>query len=137
MITAVDANIFLDLLTGPVLEVRRTDAALTAARKSGSLSVSAVCYAEVSRNFASMDETNEFFDLLSCKVDMIEQKTAFLAGQFFEQYKNRGGTRNRILPDFLIAAHAQLHADRILTRDTRFFGPNFPKLKAISPEDLI
>jgi predicted nucleic acid-binding protein len=136
MITAVDANVLLDLLAGTLQEVQRSDAALTAARRSGGLSVSMVCYAEVSRNFASVKETDEFFSLLSCRVDKIEEDAAFLAGQFFEQYKKRGGTRSRILPDFLIAAHAQLNADRILTRDTRFFGPNFPRLKAVSPADL-
>jgi hypothetical protein len=137
MVTAVDANIFLDLLTGSLAEVKRADAALIAARRSGPLVVSMIGYAEVSRNFASMEETDDFFDLLSCRVDNIEHATAFLAGQFFEQYRRRGGTRARILPDFLIAAHAQLNADRILTRDGRFFGPNFPHLKAVSPADLI
>ena len=136
MVTAVDANIFLDLLTGQLPEVRRADAALAAAKRSGSLVVSMICYAEVSRNFASIGETDEFFSLLSCRVDSIEQDIAFLAGQFFEQYKRRGGTRTRILGDFLIAAHAQIRADRLLTRDKRFFR-EFPKLKAVSPEDLI
>jgi hypothetical protein len=137
MVTAIDANIFLDLLTGSFADVKGAHAALAAAKKSGSLVVSMVCYAEISRNFSSTDETDEFFALLSCRVDKIEQNAAFLAGQFFEQYKRRGGTRTRILPDFLIAAHAQLNADRILSRDTRFFGPNFPRLKAVSPADLI
>jgi hypothetical protein len=137
MVTAVDANIFLDLLTGSLAEVKRADAALSAAKKSGSLVVSMICYAEISRNFASVDKTDEFFALLSCKVDKIEQNVAFRAGQFFEQYKRRGGTRTRILGDFLIAAHAQLNADRILSRDTRFFGPGFSRLKAVSPADLI
>ena len=137
MVTAVDANIFLDLLTGQLAEVKRADAALIAARKSGTLVVSMICYAEVSCNFASTEETDEFFDVLSCRVDNIEPAAAFLAGRFFEQHQKRGGTRARILGDFLIAAHAQLSADRILTRDTRFFGPNFPRLKAVSPADLV
>jgi predicted nucleic acid-binding protein len=137
MVTAIDANIFLDLLTGSLAEVKSAHAALAAAKKSGPLVASTICYAEISRNFASMDQTDEFFELMSCRVDRIEQNSAFLAGQFFDQYKRRGGTRARILPDFLIAAHAQLNADRILSRDTRFFGPNFPRLKAVSPADLI
>jgi predicted nucleic acid-binding protein len=137
MITAVDANIFLDLLTGSAGEMERAHKALIAAKKAGALIVSMVCYAEVARNFKSVAESDEFFELLSCRVDAIEQDAAFLAGQFFEQYKRRGGARNRILGDFLIAAHAQLNADRILSRDNRFFGPNFPRLKAVSPGDLI
>jgi predicted nucleic acid-binding protein len=137
MTTAVDANIFLDLLTGPHLQAISADTALISAKRSGALCVSIICYAEISRNFRSMDETDEFFDLLSCRVDALERDVAFLAGQHYDRYKQRGGVRNRILADFLIGAHAQVKANRILTRDAQFFGPNFPRLKAVRPEDII
>jgi predicted nucleic acid-binding protein len=61
---------------------------------------------------------------------------AFLAGNFFRDYLKRGGARTRILADFIVAAQAQLPADRLLTNDKRFYGTSFPNLKAISPEDL-
>jgi hypothetical protein len=44
-------------------------------------------------------------------------------------YKLRGGTRTRILADFLLAARAQLDSDHLLTRDDRFFTDAFPNLK--------
>ena len=96
-----------------------------------------ICYAEVSRTFGSQREADEFFDQLGCRLDRMDENQAFLAGRYFEEYKQRGGTRTRILSDFLIAAHAQLNADRILSRDNRFFGPTFPLLKAVLPADLI
>jgi len=136
MTTAVDTNILLDVLAGSLIEAQRADAALVAAKKAGGLCVSTICYAEVSRNFASIRDADEFFDSLSCRIDRIEREGAFLAGLFYEAYRQRGGKRDRILSDFLIAAHAQLNADRILTRDDRFFGSNFPRLKAIRPQDL-
>src|SRR6266702_3215688 len=136
MITAVDANVVLDILTGSPKEIQNAQSAMTVAKKAGTTVISAVAYAEVAAQFPSKARADEFFFLLSCKVERLEEDAAFLAGQFFDEYKERGGKRNRILADFLIAAHAQLNADRILTRDARFFGPNFPRLKAISPADL-
>ena len=137
MITAIDANVVLDILIGSPKEIQNAEFAMRVAKKAGSTIISAVAYAEVAAQFPSKARADEFFLLLSCKVEPLEEGAAFLAGQFFDDYKKRGGRRNRILADFLIAAHAQLNADRILTRDSRFFGLNFPRLKAVSPTDLI
>ncbi len=137
MTTALDANVVLDVLTGTQAEIQAAESALLAAKIAGNITISTVAYAEVAARFKSKAKADDFFSLLECKVQPLDDNAAFLAGQFFQQYKRRGGTRTRILPDFLIAAHAQLNADRILSRDTRFFGPNFPRLKAVSPADLI
>jgi predicted nucleic acid-binding protein len=137
MITAVDANVLLDVLTGSSKEIQIAHSALRQAESAGAIITSVVAYAEVAAQFTSKVRAKEFFDLLSCKIQALDENAAFLGGQFFDEYKQRGGKRTRILADFLIAAHAQLNADRILTRDTRFFGPNFPRLKAVSPADLI
>jgi predicted nucleic acid-binding protein len=137
MITAVDANVVLDILTGSPKEIENAQAAMRVAKKAGTVTISAVAYAEVAAQFTSKARADDFFLLLACKIEPIEDDAAFVAGHFFDEYKQRGGKRTRILSDFLVAAHAQLHADRILTRDTRFFGTNFPKLKAVSPSDLI
>jgi predicted nucleic acid-binding protein len=137
MITAVDANIILDTLVGSPQEVSLAHAALRVAQVSGATITSAVSYAEVAQRFQSKVKADDFFALLGCDIEPLEEEAAFLAGQFARQYRLRGGSRIRILPDFLIAAHAQLRADRILTRDKRFFRETFPKLKAVSPEDIV
>ena len=136
MITAVDANIILDALVGTQQEISLAHAALRSAEASGDVVVSTVAYAEVAQRFAAKAKADDFFDLLGCRIEPLDVECAFLAGQFARQYRLRGGSRSRILPDFLIAAHAQIRADRLLTRDKRFFR-EFPKLKAVSPEDLI
>jgi hypothetical protein len=55
----------------------------------------------------------------------------FLAGLNWKKYRNSGGQRNRVLADFLIGANAQIHADRLLTRDRGFYKKYFKKLKLI------
>lgn len=137
MITAIDANIILDIITGSPKEIHAAQSALLAARKAGEIVISVVAFAEVAAQFPTRARADDFFALISCRVDPLEKDAAFLSGQFFDEYTKRGGKRSRILADFLIAAHAQLNADRILTRDGRFFGSAFPRLKAVSPADLV
>ncbi len=137
MITAVDANIILDTLVGTPQEVSLAHAALRAAQMAGGIVTSTVTYAEVAQRFQAKPKADDFFYLLGCEIEPLDEATAFLAGQFARQYRLRGGNRSRILPDFLIAAHAQIRADRILTRDKRFFKEAFPKLKAVAPGDII
>ena len=136
MTTAVDSNVFFDLLAGTPQEAAFADAALHHAVAQGELVLSTVTYAELAHRFSTQPELDKFLGFLDCKLSPLQAATAYLAGTFFRQHLKRGGKRDRILPDFLIAAHAQLQADRLLTRDKRFFAQTFPKLRAVSPADL-
>ncbi len=136
MVTAVDTNILLDIALGFPLEATIARKALEKAESQGSLVSSAVCFAEIAGKYPNKQAITAFFRDLTIAVLPVDEETAFLAGKFFREYKLRGGTRDRILPDFLIAAHAQLYADRLLTRDHRFFTGSFQGLIAVAPQDL-
>jgi predicted nucleic acid-binding protein len=56
-----------------------------------------------------------------------------LAGRYFAAYLHRGGKRIRVVPDFLIGAHAQTHADRLLARDRGYWRDYFKGLKVLDP----
>ena len=68
------------------------------------------------------------------------------AGNPFEKYAGalptvpvaEGNRRvaRRLVVDFLIGAHASLHADRLCTFDPRFYARDFPKLPLIGLEAL-
>ncbi|MEI6168360.1 MAG: type II toxin-antitoxin system VapC family toxin [bacterium] len=60
-------------------------------------------------------------------------ESALLAGKHFEYYLKRGGREGRVMPDFLIGAHAQIHADRLLARDRGYLRDYFKGLKVIMP----
>jgi len=59
-----------------------------------------------------------------------------LAANRFSAYANSrrrsgGGSTKRLLADFVIAAHALLQADRLMTRDANRYAQDFPSLRLI------
>jgi predicted nucleic acid-binding protein len=60
-------------------------------------------------------------------------RSAFPAGRAWRVYRKQGGSRARILADFLIGAHAHVPASRLLSRDRGFYRKLFPKLSLMDP----
>ena len=58
---------------------------------------------------------------------------AILAGEMVRTYFSRGGKRGRVVPDFLIAAHAQHHAGRLLASDRGYYRDYFQQLTLWNP----
>ena len=50
------------------------------------------------------------------------------------KYRRSGGLRERVLPDFLIGAHAAVKSYRILTRDAARYRTYFPDVDIIAPD---
>jgi predicted nucleic acid-binding protein len=58
---------------------------------------------------------------------------AQLAGRIFKSYRQQGGPREHLLPDFLIGAHASEQADQIAAIDRGYLRQYFGRLKRIAP----
>jgi len=56
------------------------------------------------------------------------------AGQIYTQYLANKGKARRVLPDFLVAAHAQEFADALLARDRGYYRTYFADLRLIDPQ---
>ena len=132
MKTAVDSSVLFDIVKGAP-GAGLAQAALEAALARGSLLVCAVVVAELGRYFAAESELRDF--LLSCQIDHdpLSMEAAMEAARSMREYAANKGPRERVAPDFLIAAHALKQTDALLTKDTGFFRNYFKDLKVISP----
>jgi hypothetical protein len=63
----------------------------------------------------------------------MNRDAASFAGELWGQYRARGGDRKRVIADFLIAAHAKIQCDRLLTRDRGFRRDYFGDIAIVDP----
>jgi predicted nucleic acid-binding protein len=132
--TALDTNI-LSALFKPTVRTSEVVELLGRCKSSGPVCISCVVYAEC---LATPSVTVEFFRSFvaetKIEVDFASEETLWqLAGSRFARYARRrrislGEPPRRLLADFVIGAHALLHADRLLTFDSKVFRQDFPEL---------
>lgn len=133
MITAIDTNILLDVLTASENFCALSAGALENSATAGSLVVSDIVYAELCIHFPSQRECDTFLEENQIRVEALTREAHFLASRAWRAYRKQGGQRTRILPDFLIGAHAQTQATRLLSRDRGFYRKLFPALNVLDP----
>ena len=152
MITAVDTNVLLDLLIPGAPHGDESEQALAEALGAGALVVSEPVYAELAGHFPDPGDLDRFLDhggirLLPSSADALHR-----AGRAWRDYRTRRPAllvcaqcghaqdvrcgqcngpirpRQHVVADFMIGAHALVHADRLLTRDRGYYATYFPEL---------
>ena len=132
MRTAIDSSallaIFGDESDGAAwLEV------LMQARREGSLVICDVVYAEIAPAFATEADLSAALDKLGAQHEPVSRAAAWRAGITFRSYREAGGPREHLIPDFLIAGHAQVQADRLAAADRGYFRHYFAELSLLQP----
>ena len=133
MISAIDTNILLDILIPNERFVDGAIFALEEAASKGSLVVADIVYAEVCVHFAAQRECELFFSANTIRVEPLTSEAHFMASRMWRRSREQGGKRTPIMADFLVGAHAQVQADRLLTRDRGFYRSSFPLLSLFDP----
>lgn len=132
MITAVDSSSLLDVLTDDPIHRAPSLNSLRAARQVGPLIVCPIVWAEVRGFFDDAERMHRAFHDAEIRFDPFDRECAELAGTLWREYRRRGGSRTRLIADFLIGAHAQVRGGRLLTRDRGFFRRYFTSLQLIN-----
>ncbi len=131
MTTAVDTNILIDLFGDDPHYADQAEELIQTARTKGNIIICVVVYGELVPAFNSKTELDAALDSLRIRLSPLDDAIAYEAGLRWRRYREAGGPRTRILPDFLIGAHALVSADTFLTRDEGFYRSYFPELQGV------
>lgn len=131
MITAVDTSVLLDVFVSDPSHVAGSQALIRRAIREGSLVACEVVWAELRPCFDNDESLVRAMQTLGVSFSSVSREAALLAGATWSRYRASGGTRDRMIPDFLIASHAQTTADRFLTRDRGFYRQWFQGLSLL------
>jgi predicted nucleic acid-binding protein len=137
MRTALDTNVLSAVLSGAPTAATIV-AELLRVRAEGALVISGPVFVELSAipgiNF---EHAEKALKESSIAVDFdLGEDVWRLAASSFSAYAVRrrrsgGGAPKRLPADFVIASHALLKADRLMTRDASRYGQDFPTLHLI------
>ena len=129
----VDSSVLLDVFTEDPRWFGWSSTMLAKCASEDTLVLDAIVYAEIAPRFATIEELEEALDPLGYELRPLSREAAFLAAKAFVDYRKHGGPRTRILPDFLIGAHAAVEGLPLLTRDPGRVKTYFPSVQMICP----
>lgn len=130
----VDTNVLIDVLEDDPAWADWSIHELRAQAQVHELWINPVIYAELSLLFDSVKAMDAAIAGMGLIVAELPRPALFLAGRAHVKYRQGGGTRNNVLADFFIGAHAAVTGCGILTRDDRRYRNYFPTVALITPD---
>ncbi len=131
MITAIDTVALIAIDQGEP-DAEAWVEHLANARAEGALVICDVVAAE----FYAVVMDNRAFSAtladLGIEFSPASRAASCMAGKIFREYRDAGGPRNHLVPDFLVAAHAMVDCDRLVTADRGYLRRYFPALSILA-----
>lgn len=156
MISAVDTNILLDILIPDEQHITGSKKLLDVYIEKGRLIICEIVYAELASQFVSGVDLSRFLSETGIRLVSSNDKSLHLAGERWVRY-TRGRSldihcsqcgkrlslscshcgslvslRQKVLSNFIIGAHALVHADILLSRDRVVYKTYFSDLKVVN-----
>ena len=135
---AVDTSVMIDLI-GDDARAASAEEAVRIALSHGPVVACEVVISEVVAGLGHGSVVIDILEEAGIGFMPLELRSAVRAGEMQRRYKERlrAGKEpqpvHRAVPDFLIGAHAQAHADRLLTRDRGVYRTYFADLVILDP----
>ena len=134
MKTMPDSNVIFDVIVQDPVWGAWSSHMMSEYRRQDALVINPIVYAETAGRFDRVEGLDSMFRNLAVEKEDLPWLAAYKAGRAHVIYRKAGGARTRVLPDFLIAAHASVRGYRILTRDGARYRSYFPDIEVISPD---
>lgn len=130
----VDTNVVIDLVAPGSRWFDWAAQTVHGAKPRDGVTASVIVVAELASAAGSVEEIAEMLGGFKIAIAELEPSAAFRAGVAHSAYRLAGGTREKLLGDFLIGAHAAARNVPLATRDPKPYRRYFPDLALITPE---
>lgn len=131
--TLVDTNIWIDCIDDASPWRDWAVEQLQTYSERSPLHVNLVIYTELLVPGPSVDALDALLAVYDTLRSPLPWACASLAAAAFAQYRRRGGSKQKPIPDFYIGAHAAVANLRVLTRDPAPYKSYFPRLVIVAP----
>jgi predicted nucleic acid-binding protein len=129
----VDTKVLVDVLQNDPQWADWSVAQMRAQSSLHALVINPIIYAELSLSFSTLEALDDVVGTLALELREIPRPALFLAAKAYALYRRRGGSKQQVLPDFFIGAHAAVEGWPLLTRDASRFKTYFPTLDVLAP----
>lgn len=134
MATLVDTNVLIDVAAKDATWHEWSRKRLAERHRKGPLFINQIVFSEFSYRYETMEEVEAVLPADVFIRRQLPWRAAYAAARAFRRYREDGGSRERILPDFMIGAHAVIAGVAILSRDTSLYRRYFPTVSLIAPD---